>query len=204
MALGTSQSELINIILSLGLPNFKGVYDKNFPGFINPDRPQYAIVNTGDRSSGGVHWIAFAFDPNSLKFFLFDPFGFSKTELLKRYHFQYTQMMKNTALSGPTRCVELVRSTQAVQCPCSAACGLFCCLFLASFEMYRNSPMSCNPIIDVVEGVNHKKLLTPEGISITHTNQIRLYDWLYIHSKYFRNHVREIKENTKLYALKVH
>lgn len=202
--LGTSASELGHLVNSLGLVHFRGVYDKHFPGFLDPDRPQYAIVNTGDRSSGGVHWIAFAFDPNNFKFYIFDPFGFSKRELLARYHFQYTNMMRNTALRVPFGCIQLVRSTQAVQCPCSAACGLFCILFLASFEMYRQSPMVCNPIIDVVKGVNHSMLLTPEGIKITHTNQRNLYDWMYINSSYFRRNVRRIKESTTLNAIKIH
>lgn len=204
MAFGTSRSELLNIVLSLGLPNFRGVYDKHFPGFLNPDKVQYAIVNTGDVVSGGMHWIAFAFDPNAYKFYMFDPFGFSNKDLLRRYQFQYKQMMKNTALSNPSRCVQLFKSTQAVQCPCSAACGLFCCLFLASFEMYRNTPMSCNPIIDVVQGVDHRLLLTPKGTQVTHTNQEKLYDWLYINCKYFRRNVNTIKKETRLNAIKLH
>lgn len=202
--MGTSSSELIKMVYSLGIQsNFLGVFDKNFPGFLNPSMRACAIVNTGDVMSGGVHWIAFAYEPSTRTFTMFDPFGFSKLELLKKYQFQYDRMLRNTAISGG-RCIRLVKSTEAVQCPCSAACGLFCVLFLASFCMYPQSPMSHNPIIDIVQGVPHSKLYTSVGISVTHTNQERLYTWLYMYSLYFRNHVDVIKRNTRINAMNMH
>ncbi|UVZ42956.1 protease [Siadenovirus carbocapituli] len=202
--MGTSTSELKCLVYSLGLHvNFLGVYDKYFPGFLDTAKRCSAIVNTGDVTSGGVHWIAFAYDPTAAKFFMFDPFGWSKSDLLKKYQFQYERMLRNTALSG-NRCVQLVKSIESVQCPCSAACGLFCVLFLASFNKYSNSPMCNNSIIDVVDGVSHKLLYTPAGIAITHANQIKLYDWLYVNSSYFRKNVVEIKNNTRINAIRVH
>lgn len=205
MVLGTSTSELKNIVYSLGLQsNFLGVYDKNFPGFIDINTVSYAIVNTGDYNSGGVHWIAFSFDPVRKKFYMFDPFGWSKRDLLKKYQFQYDRMIKNTALSSNDRCVTLVKSTEAVQCTCSAACGLFCCLFLASFVHYRWSPLVNNPIIDIVHGIKHSEMYTPYGIYVTHTNQEKLYQWLYANCYYFRCNYVSLEQNTRLYAIKTH
>lgn len=204
--MGTSTTDLKNIVYSLGIgANFLGVYDNSFPGFIHLSKPCYAIVNTGDYISGGVHWIAFAFDPVSLKFYMFDPFGFSKADLYKKYKFQYDVIIKNTALnSSLSRCVTLIKSTEAVQCTCSAACGLFCCLFLASFYHYRYSPMKNNPVIDVVDGIKHSDMYTEHGISVTHFNQIKLYKWLYENSLYFRENIKEITHNTRFYAIKTH
>lgn len=202
---GTSTSELIEIVKSLGLSHdFLGVFDKNFPGFLNINKVSYAIVNTGDYMSGGVHWIAFAYDPHGMIFYMFDPFGWSKKELLKKYQFQYERMVKFTALNNSSRCVRLVKSVEAVQCICSAACGLFCCLFLASFVHYRYSPMYNNPIIDIVHGVPVSMLLTDYGIAVTHQNQENLYNWLYVNCLYFKIHAREIKHNTRINIIPAH
>lgn len=202
--MGTSSSELRNLVLSLGIQNFLGVFDKNFPGFLASQKRACAIVNTGDINSGGVHWIAFAYEPISLTFYMFDPFGFSKSELLKKYQFEYDRMVKNTAFSGISRCIRLVKSTEAVQCPCSAACGLFCVLFLASFTYFPINPMCNNAIIDIVQGVPHNQLFTTNGTNITHANQKNLYLWLYNHSMYFRENECVIKYNTKINAINVH
>ncbi|QER78607.1 protease [Psittacine adenovirus 5] len=202
---GTSTSELIAIVKSLGIDShFLGVFDKNFPGFLDTQRVAYAIVNTGDYMSGGVHWIAFAYDPQAAIFYMFDPFGWSKLDLLRRYQFQYDRMIKTTALGTNSRCVRLVKSVQAVQCICSAACGLFCCLFLASFYHYRYSPMIDNPIIDIVRGIPLSLMLTPYGNYVTHQNQKNVYLWLYMNSLYFRMYAREIKHNTRINAIQVH
>lgn len=201
---GTSSSELITLVRSLGLGSyFLGVYDKHFPGFLNDRRLAYAIVNTGDYMSGGLHWIAFAYDPNGRKFYIFDPFGWSKKELWKFYKFQYDRIVRRTALQNG-RCIKLVRSVDTVQCPCSAACGLYCVLFLASFYYFRNSPMYNNPIIDVVTGVPHSKMKSSYGIAILHCNQERLYNWLYYNSVYFRDNELEIKRNTRINSILVH
>ncbi|QQM18092.1 protease [Psittacine adenovirus 2] len=202
--LGTGSSELVAMVKSLGIEyGFLGVFDKNFPGFLNVDRMGMAIVNTGDISSGGVHWIAFGFDPITLKFYMFDPFGWSKKELLHKYQFQYDRMVRNTAVKT-RKCITLVKSEEAVQCPCSAACGLFCLLFLYSFYYFRFSPMKNNPVIDIVVGVPHKYLFTFYGILVTHLNQENLYNWLKEKCMYFREKEKYIKENTKLFAIKIH
>lgn len=201
---GTGSSELCKMVKSLGIEAyFLGVFDKHFPGFLNISRPGYAIVNTGDQASGGVHWIAFAFEPSDMKFYIFDPFGWSKKELLKKYQFQYDRMVANT-LRTSSRCITLVKSQQAVQCLCSAACGLFCLLFLYSFFYYRHNPMVGNPVIDVVTGIDHKDMLSPYGVFVTHNNQRNVYLWLYENCPYFREHVTEIKENTKINSIKIH
>ncbi|ALB78147.1 protease [unidentified adenovirus] len=201
---GTSTSELIHIVKSLGIDAyFLGVFDKNFPGFLDVHKVSYAIVNTGDYVSGGMHWIAFAYDPNGSLFYMFDPFGWSNKDLYKHYKFQYDRMLKHTALQG-NRCIRLLKSVEAVQCLCSAACGLFCCLFLASFYHYRFSPLCNNPIIDIVTGVPHSVLNSPRGIKITHCNQKKLYDWLYVNCLYFRKNAREIKNNTRINAVTAH
>ncbi|ADP30823.1 protease [Skua adenovirus 1] len=202
--MGTSDTELKHLCKSLGITNFIGVFDRNFPGFLDTSRVACAIVNTGDFSSGGVHYIAYAFDPNSFKFYMFDPFGWSKKDLLKIYQFQYDRMVKYTALNTPTRCVRLIKSIQAVQCLCSGACGLYCVLFLASFTYYRHSPMGKNPIIDVVDGIPISMLNTPYGTCVTHCNQRKLYDWFYVHSMYFRKHVRRITHNTRINSIQAH
>lgn len=201
---GTSSSELVTLVNSLGLNSFfLGVFDKHFPGFIDLNRIAYAIVNTGDYASGGVHWIAFAYDPNGRIFYIFDPFGWSKKDLWKFYKFQYDRIVKNTALSNG-RCVRLVKSIETVQCPCSAACGLFCLLFLSSFYHYRHTPMCNNPIIDIVNGVCHNKMKNPVSIKVLHCNQEKLYDWLYINSVYFRDNEYVIKQNTKINSMFLH
>lgn len=202
---GTSTSELINIVRSLNIDSlFLGVFDRHFPGFLDFDKACFAIVNTGDYESGGMHWIAFAYDPNGAIFYMFDPFGWSKSDLYKFYKFQYDRIVRQTALTKPGRCVRLVRSLQSVQCICSAACGLFCCLFLASFYYYRHTPMSNNPIIDIVTGVSHKMLKLPQGIFVTHCNQENLYKWMYENCMYFRMHAREIKRNTAINSILAH
>lgn len=202
--MGTSSTELTHLVNSLSITNFLGVFDKNFPGFLDTSRVACAIVNTGDVSSGGVHWIAFAFDPVSYIFYMFDPFGWSKKELLRIYQFQYDRMVKHTALNTPTRCVRLIKSVEAVQCVCSGACGLYCVLFLASFTYFRYSPMSRNPIIDTVDGIPVYMLRTAVGICVTHCNQKKLYKWFYEHSWYFRYNARIITHNTRINLIQAH
>ncbi|ACH89475.1 protease [Raptor adenovirus 1] len=202
--MGTSSTELIHFVNSLKIPNFLGVFDKHFPGFLDTSRVGCAIVNTGDVSSGGVHWIAFAFDPVSYTFYMFDPFGWSKKELFRIYKFQYDRMLKQTAMNTPSRCVRLVKSVEAVQCICSGACGLYCVLFLTSFTYYRFSPMCNNPIIDIVEGVPVNILNTRYGIYVTHCNQQNLYAWFYVNSSYFRNNARIITHNTGINIIQAH
>lgn len=202
--MGTTDIELVHLVNSLGITNFIGVYDKHFPGFLDTSRVSCAIVNTGDFNYGGVHWIAFAFDPNSLRFYMFDPFGWSKKDLLKLYQFQYEQMIRRTALNTATRCVRLIKSVEAVQCVCSGACGLYCVLFLASFTFYRHSPMRNNPIIDVVDGVPIPMLTTPYGVCVTHCNQRKLYDWFYTYSLYFRRFEQIITHNTRINLMEAH
>lgn len=199
---GTTESQLRDLVAAMHLRHrFLGVFDKSFPGFLNPGQPASAIVNTGSRASGGMHWIAFAFDPIRRRCYMFDPFGWSDEKLWELYRVKYRSLMRRTGLSQPDRCFELVRSTETVQCPCSAACGLFSALFVASFDRYRQRPMNGNPIIDTVVGVRHDLMRQPAYREILHRNQERLYFWFMKHNGYFRTHERQLKEATALEAL---
>ncbi|QJC19256.1 L3 protease [Duck adenovirus 4] len=199
---GTTETQLRNLVASLHpRHHFLGVFDKTFPGFLSPDRPASAIVNTGSRQSGGMHWIAFAFDPASKRCYMFDPFGWSDKQLWDLYRVKYDAFMRRTGLRQPDRCFELVRSVQAVQCPCSAACGLFSALFIASFDRYRTRPMNGNPIIDTVVGVSHADMDRPAFRDILHRNQERVYFWFLKNSPYFAAHNAELKRETALDTL---
>ncbi|AGL34688.1 protease [Fowl aviadenovirus 5] len=196
---GTTESQLNHLVGAMRLRHrFLGVYDKSFPGFLDPNRAASAIVNTGSRSSGGMHWIAFAYEPLGRKCYMFDPFGWSDRELWKLYKVKYDALLRRTGLSQPDKCIQLVRSVEAVQCPCSAACGLFSALFIASFDRYPNRPMIGNPIIDTVVGVKHEDMYKPAFRAVLHRNQERLYFWLGKENAYFRQHAEELKRETAL------
>ncbi|APY28355.1 protease [Psittacine aviadenovirus B] len=199
---GTTESQLRDLVRSLHLRHrFLGVFDKTFPGFLNPQRPASAIVNTGSRASGGMHWIGFAFDPIGQRCYMFDPFGWTDNDLWNLYRVKYDAFLRRTGLAQSDRCVNLIRSVQAVQCPCSAACGLFSALFIASFDKYRQNPMDGNPIIDTVEGVDLRHLYDPTYRSILHDNQERLYIWLRENSEYFRLNEMQLRRETAINSL---
>ena len=199
---GTSESQLRSLVAALHLRHkFLGVFDNSFPGFLDTTRPSSAIVNTGSRESGGMHWIGFAFDPRVKKCYMFDPFGWSDKKLWEIYKVKYDNMMRRTGLSQSDRCFELVRSVDAVQCPCSAACGLFSVLFIASFDRYPSSPMNNNPIIDVVVGVNHDNMYKKPFIEILHRNQERMYHWMMLNNSYFRMHKDLLERDTSINTL---
>uniref|UniRef100_A0AB38ZPA7 Protease n=1 Tax=Psittacine aviadenovirus B TaxID=2169709 RepID=A0AB38ZPA7_9ADEN len=199
---GTTETQLRDLVRSLHLRHhFLGVFDKSFPGFLNPKRPASAIVNTGSRASGGMHWIGFAFDPVGHRCYMFDPFGWTDRDLWDIYKVKYDAFLRRTGLAQSDRCVTLIRSVQAVQCPCSAACGLFCTLFVASFDRYRRNPMDGNPIIDTVDGVNLRRLYDPLYRGVLHDNQERLYAWLRNNSAYFRAHEGVLRSETAINSL---
>lgn len=199
---GTTESELRHLVAALHIRHrFLGVFDNSFPGFLDPEKPASAIVNTGSRRSGGMHWIGFAYCPAQKVCYMFDPFGWSDPLLWRLYRFKYQTFLRRTGLQQPDRCITLRKSNQAVQCPCSAACGLFAVLFIASFDKYPTSPLLHNPIIDTVVGVNHQDLYKPPYQQILHRNQERLYYWLSAHNSYFRQHAEHLKAATALNAL---
>lgn len=202
MAAGTTETQLRELVASLHPRHrFMGVFDNAFPGFLDPAVPASAIVNTGSRSSGGMHWIGFAYEPVRKTCYMFDPFGWTDQKLWDLYHFKYQQLIKRTGLRQQDRCITLVKSTQAVQCPCSAACGLFAALFVASFDRYPARPMDGNPVIDVVVGVDHRHLYDPAYQRVLHRNQERMYYWFARNSNYFRAHEEQLKRETTLNAL---
>lgn len=199
---GTTETELKQLISAMRLRHrFLGVYDNSFPGFLNPNVAASAIVNTGSRSSGGMHWIAFAFDPATKKCYMFDPFGWSDEMLWRIYQVKYNNLMRRTGLSQPDKCFQLVRSVECVQCPCSAACGLFSALFIASFDAYRYKPMIGNPIIDILVGVSHANMYKPEFREILHRNQERMYHWFKTNNSYFASRRAELERETRINAL---
>lgn len=196
---GTTETQLRDLVASLGLRHrFLGVFDNSFPGFLDVTRPASAIVNTGSRASGGMHWIGFAYEPTRRICYMFDPFGWSDPKLWQIYKFKYDVFLRRTGLRQLDRCITLVKSTEAVQCPCSAACGLFSALFIASFDRYPSRPMNDNPIIDTVVGVRHDKMYNPMYREVLHRNQERMYVWFMQHSSYFRHHAENLKRETAL------
>lgn len=202
MAGGTTESQLRELVSSLHLRHrFMGVFDNSFPGFLDPDVPASAIVNTGSRTSGGMHWIGFAYEPVRRTCYMFDPFGWTDQKLWELYHFKYQALLRRTGLRQRDRCIVLVKSSQAVQCPCSAACGLFSALFVASFDRYPHKPMDGNPIIDTVVGVSHENLYKPAFQQVLHRNQDRMYFWFAKHSNYFRANEDQLRRETRIGAL---
>lgn len=198
--MGSREEELRLIVRDLGVaPYFLGTFDKRFPGFVSKHRMACAIVNTAGRETGGVHWLAMAWHPASQTFYLFDPFGFSDAKLKQVYEFEYGALLKRSALtSTPDRCLHLVQSTQSVQGPHSAACGLFCCLFLHAFVRWPTRAMDGNPTMDLVDGVPNSLLQSPTAQGIFARNQNRLYAFLARHSPHFARNAARIRRDTAL------
>ncbi|QOS14191.1 endopeptidase [Duck adenovirus 1] len=199
---GTSESELKALMKSLGIAgNFLGTFDCTFPGFINKHKRQTAIINTGSRASGGLHWLAFAWDPLRYTIYMFDPLGWKEKDLFKLYGFSYKTMIKRSALQSDNRCVKLVKNTEAVQCTCAGSCGLFCVFFLYCFNLCHINPFEAS-IFQAMHGTS--PALYPSKPHMLHANQQMLYDFLRSHSSYFVNNERTLVCNTKLNLINIH
>lgn len=200
---GSSESELKSLVQSLHMQNigFLGTFDSRFPGFIDRDKYQSAIVNTGTRESGGLHWIAFAWNPRVYKVFLFDPLGWSARELQRYYSYSYDALIKRSALNFADRCVVLEKNKQAIQCTCSGSCGLFCVFFLYCFHISPNAPFA-TPLMQKMHGSSPSIL--PASPSELHANQHALYAFLRDKSMYFRRNEEDIVSNTRLGLIKTH
>ncbi|ALE15305.1 protease [bottlenose dolphin adenovirus 2] len=195
--MGSTEAELMHIVKDLGISNFLGTFDKRFPGFIHKFKPCCAIINTAARETGGAHWIALAWEPKSHSFYFFDPFGFADEKLKQYFDFEYNGLLKRSALESTNdRCITLIKSTESVQGPYSAACGLFCCMFLHAFVNWPSHPMEKNPTMDLLKGVPNSKLFLQESENIFYKNQQKLYKFLNKNSMYYRSHKCIIDEKT--------
>lgn len=196
--MGSREEELQAIIRDLGVgPYFLGTFDKRFPGFFDKNKLSCAIVNTAGRETGGRHWLALAWFPKAQNFYFFDPFGFSDAKLKQIYQFEYEGLLKRSALNASgNQCVTLIKSSQSVQGPNSAACGLFCCMFLYAFVNWPHSPMDHNPTMDLLTGVPNSGLYSSHNMPIFRQNQNNLYRFLASHSAYFRANRPQIERDT--------
>lgn len=200
---GTSESELKQLVRSLHLNNigFLGTFDCRFPGFLDKNKTSSAIVNTGTRESGGLHWIAFAWNPKTMKVFMFDPLGWSSKELEKYYGYSYQALLKRSAVQSIDRCVTLERNQEAVQCTCAGSCGLFCVLFLYCFSVYPTAPFEV-PLFQSLQGSVSR--FTPVKPLALHNNQQILYDFLKSKSVYFSKNLTHFVNSTKTGLIKTH
>ncbi|YP_094040.1 protease [Bovine mastadenovirus A] len=201
--MGSREEELRAIVRDLGVgPYFLGTFDKRFPGFLNNSKPSCAIVNTAGRETGGAHWLALAWFPKSKAFYFFDPFGFSDSKLKQIYEFEYEGLLRRSALAATgDGCINLVKSSESVQGPNSAACGLFCCMFLHAFAHWPHSPMTHNPTMDLLTGVPNHNIMSPSAQPTLRENQVKLYKFLAAHSQYFRTHRPQIERDTSFNKL---
>lgn len=197
---GSSESEIRRIVADLGTSqsHFLGTFDKRFPGFIREQVRATAIVNTAGRETGGVHWLALAWDPASRTVTMFEPYGFSDQKLKQLYQFEYEGLLRRSAIANsPDRCIQLVKSKESVQGIHSAACGLFCCLFVAAFDARPGDPLGDrNPVMGPIRGVDNARLRDPSAQPTLRDNQEYLYRYLHRHSPYFRAHEQRIRAAT--------
>ncbi|SMG83450.1 protease [Bottlenose dolphin adenovirus 1] len=196
--MGSTEEELKAMASDLGItPFFLGIFDKTFPGFIHKSKMCCAIINTAARETGGVHWLALGWFPAKNTFYFFDPFGFSNSKLEQMYTFEYEGLLRRSAItSTPSHSLTLIKSKEAVQGPYSAACGLFCLMFLHSFVNWPQTPMDNNPTANLIHGIPSNSLFDPQFAQILYNNQKKLYEFLYANSKYFRTHEKQIQFQT--------
>ncbi|ASU50478.1 protease [Odocoileus adenovirus 1] len=199
---GTSEQELKKLLSSLHLTNgFLGTFDCRFPGFINKEKIQTAIVNTGPREEGGVHWIAMGWDPHYFKMYIFDPLGWKEKQLQSLYNYSYQGMIKRSALTTNDHCINVEKNTQAVQCTCSGACGLFCVFFLYCFYNFKGQAFK-NPLFQKLYGALPS--LTPLDPTLLHANQLFVYRFLLKKSLYFQENKEHLIRNTNVGLIKTH
>lgn len=205
---GTSESEIRAMLRDLGVGEvFVGTFDNSFSGFKRSKVPMCAIVNTGSRQSGGVHWIAAGIEPAARRIYVFDPLGWNDSQLQRLYRFSIYPMLHKTIDNYETRekyfknCFIVTRNTQAVQCSCAGSCGLFCVLFVYCFS--KNPHMATEDrLLQSLDG--KKAAVRPSHWQALHANQELLYSFLSNRCKYFRDRARDMEQNTRTGLIKTH
>lgn len=205
---GTSESEIRAMLRDLGVGRvFIGTFDNTFGGFKRSKVPLCAIINTGSRQSGGVHWIAAGIVPAAKRIFVFDPLGWNDAQLRRLYDFSIYPLLSKTMDHYDTKasvqdsCFIVSRNSQAVQCSCAGSCGLYCVMFVYCFSRSPRD-VSEDALLQSFDG--ERASVRPTHWKTLHSNQDKLYEFLYHNCTYFRNHSREMKENTKTGLIKTH
>lgn len=199
---GTSETELRALLRDFDVgAEFIGIYDNSFAGFARAARATCCIVNTGSRESGGVHWIACAYNPKARVITVFDPLGWSDRALLRLYRFSLKPMLRRTLTQSGAKCLRFVRNREAVQCACSGSCGLFCVAFIAAVKAMPSAPLK-HSIIQNFDGA--EPAFPQTNWPPLHRNQSKMYDLLRSRSMYFRNNEAILMRNTALNLINAH
>lgn len=121
---------LSNIDIDTVLNNFSGYIgcfckDELKPLKIPKNQTSFAVINAGDRSTGGSHWRCYFNDPNDEHINYFDPYGVVPDA--------------NTLTFLKKSKKKILYNTSQLQDIESTACGYYCLYFILS--RIQNKPM---------------------------------------------------------------